>query len=258
MKAGIVKPVLLVFVVVAATTGAGIQRGWADTGELDTVLLNGDSRTWKMDSSGDLSPDGIWRLVHPGHGYAQVTDAGIMNLRPEIEDSSRHSTLVLADDIGYTGIHGKMKVRLDKQSDDPKAWDSFWAMLAYVDKTTQINFIVKSDDAGWMVTKRDHDHEGQDLHEVLAQGHSYFKEVDFGHWYNLEWWIYPHDGNLHIKLIVDGHTLIDKQDPGHYDRNDHEGSGTSKYFEEADKTVGAYSEKSYSSWKEISVEKYHD
>jgi len=251
---------LLIPLLVAAIAGAGIQQALAAdflADILDKVLLDDDSEEWKGDSSGYESPDGTWLLVHPGHGYAAVDEVNgdkILKLRPELDDDSRHSTLVTANDVDWKGIHGKLQVRLDKQSDDPKAWDSFWAQLAYVDKATMINFIIKSDDAGWMITKRDHDHIGQDLHETLAKGHNYFSEVDKGHWYDVEWWIYPHNDDLHIKVVVDGHTLMDKDDPGHWDRDGHEGSGTSSYFLKADKTIGAYSEKSYTSWKNISVE----
>jgi len=250
----LVRPILLVFVVVAATTGAGIQSGWALE---QKTLLNDNSQTWKIDSSGEKSPDGIWTVVHPGHGYAAVVssnDHKIMQLHPYLFDSNRHSTLVTANHLDWKGIHGKLNVRLDRQSANPKAWDSFWVQMAYVDSTTMINFIIKSDDAGWMVTKRDHDHTGQDLHETLASGHNYFNSVDFGHWYNVEWWIYPNGDDLHIKLVVDGHTLMDKNDPGHWDRGGHTGSGTSSYFLNADKTIGTYTEKSYSSWKNIWVE----
>jgi hypothetical protein len=149
-----------------------------------------------------------------------------------------------------------MDVRLDKQtSHNQKKWDSFWGMLAYVDQTTHISLLIKSDDGGWMISKRDHDHEGKDQHEVLAMGHKYFDEVDKGHWYKVEWWIYPHDGDLHIKVKVDGHTLINKDDPGHWHRHSDSGDGTSSHLLKSGKTVGAYSEKSYSSWKDITVEK---
>jgi hypothetical protein len=122
-----------------------------------------------------------------------------------------------------------------------------------VDKTTQINLLIKTDDGGWMISKRDHDHKNQDLHEVLAKGKS-IPEAEKGHWYKVEWWIEPHDDDLHIKVKVDGDVLMDKDDTGHWDRNGHEGSGTSSYFLKADKTIAAYSEKSYTSWKNISVE----
>ena len=92
------KPLLLVLVVVAATAGAGIQNGWAETDD-KVVLLDDDSDNWKIDSSGDKSPDSVWEVVHPGHGYAKVTDNGILQLRPELSGNGRHSTLVLADDI---------------------------------------------------------------------------------------------------------------------------------------------------------------
>lgn len=225
---------------------------------LDKVLLDDDSEERKGDSSGYKSPDGEWLLVHPGQGYAAVDKVDgnkILKLRPELDDDDRHSTLVTARNVDWKGIHGKLEVRLDKQSDDPEKWDSFWAQLAYVDKTTQINLLIKTDDGGWMISKRDHDHEGQDLHEVLAKGHS-IPEADKGHWYKVEWWIAPNpdSDDLHIKVKVDGVVLIDKDDDGHWDRNDHEGKGTSSYFLKSDKTFGAYSEKSYTSWKNISVE----
>jgi hypothetical protein len=244
-------PLLLMSLLAATIAGTAIQAAWAE------VLLDDDSREWKGDSSGYNSPDGVWTVVHPGQGYAavdKVDNEKILILRPEIGDNDRHSTLVTAHDVDWKGIHGKMEVRLDKQSDDPESWDSFWAQLAYVDKTTQINFLIKTDDGGWMVSKRDHDHEGQDLHEVLAQGNS-IPEADKGHWYKVEWWIAPNPDtdDLHIKLKVDGDVLVDKDDNGHWDRDGHKGDGTSSFFLKADKTFGAYSEKSYTSWKNISV-----
>jgi hypothetical protein len=244
-------PLILIPLLVAATAGPGIQKVWA-ADLLDEILLEDDSEEWKGDSSGYDSPDGIWTVVHPGHGYAAVDD-GVMKLRPELNDDDRHSTLVTARDVDWKGIHGKIEVRLDKQSDDPEKWDSFWAQLAYVDKTTQINLLIKTDGGGWQISKRDHDHEGEDLHEVLAKGDS-IPEADKGHWYNVEWWIEPDGDDLHIKVKVDGDTLMDKDDNGHWDRNGDEGDGTSSYFLKADKTFGAYSEKSYTSWKNISVE----
>jgi hypothetical protein len=251
------EPFLLVLVIVvmaATTSGASTQKGWAAT-----ALLDDSSQTWKGTSSGYKSPDGTWLLVYPGHGSAGVFSAEghkIMKLQPYLADSSRHSTLVTARQIDYQGIHGTMKVRLDKQSSNSKAWDSFWPMLAYVDQTTHITLLIKTDGGGWMISKRDHDHAGQDLHEVLASGHSYFNEAQLGHWYNIEWWIYPNGSNLHIKVVVDGHTLVNKDDNGHWDRNGKTGSGTSSYFLNAGKTVGTYSEKSYTSWRDISVSKY--
>ena len=128
-------------------------------------------------------------------------------------------------------------------------------MLAYVDSETQINLLIKSDDGGWKVTKRDHDHRGQDLHETIAEGDE-IPEAQFGHWYEVEWWIAPNPetDNLHIKVVVDGDVLVDTDDTASWDRNDDEGERTSKYFLEAGKTVGAYSEKSYTSWRNIEVE----
>jgi hypothetical protein len=149
------------------------------------------------------------------------------------------------------GIHGEMKVRLDRQSDGPKNCDSLWAILAYVDQTTHIALLIKTDDGGWKVVKRDHDHEGKDLHQVLAQGDE-IPEADKGHWYKVEWRIEPEGDDLHIKVKVDGKTLMDKDDNGHWDRDGHKGDGTSSHFLKADKTFGAYCEKSYTSWKDIS------
>ena len=245
---------LIPALLVVATTGTAVQNVWAET------LLDEDSEEWKDDSSGYVSPDGTWRINHPGQGYAEVEeDDGdmVLKLRPEIEDNDRHSTLVTANEIEYEGIHGKMDVKLEKQGDDPENWDSFWAMLAYVDKETQINFLLKTDDGGWKVTKRDHDHEGQDLHETIAEGDE-IPEADFGHWYELEWWVVPNGDDLHVKLIVDGEVLVNEDDDAGWDRDGDEGDGTSEYFLEADKTIGAYSEKSYTSWRNISAEEVKD
>jgi hypothetical protein len=239
-------PALLVF----ATTAGGVQRAWAVT------LLDDDSREWRMDSSGDVSPDGVWLLNHPGHGYSEV-DNGVLKLRPKIDDNNRHSTLITANKIEYKGIHGEVEVKLEKQGDGPEKWDSFWAMLAYVGQTTHIAFVLKTDDGGWKVTKRDHDHEGQDLHVAIAQGHQ-IDEADFGHWYHIEWWVVPNGDDLHIKVKVDGNTLVDTDDDTKWDRNGNEGSGTSSYFLKADKTVGAYCEKSYTSWRNFEVHEVKD
>jgi len=253
LSAKILAPLFLVLLMVVASTGGGIQNVWAAKTH---TLLSDDSPTWKRSSSGDKSPDGVWELKHPGKGYAKVEkDDGdkVLKLVPKLSDHSRHSTLVLADDIEMKGIHGKMNVRLDKQGATDKSWDTFWAMLAYVDQTSHITLTIKSDDGGWMISKRDHDHEGKDQHEVLAKGDS-IKEVDKGHWYKVEWWIHPHGDDLHIKVKVDGKTLIDKDDDGHWHRNGHKGDGTSSHLLKSDKTFGAYSEKSQTSWKDISVE----
>ncbi|HEX2614461.1 MAG TPA: hypothetical protein VHL10_03140 [Nitrososphaera sp.] len=251
-------PHVLLTMILAMTVVATAYQSQNALAADQLTLLNDNSRTWKGTSSGYHSPDGKWTIVHPGHGYAAVVSSNghkIMQLRPEIYDSSRHSTLVTARQVDWKGIHGVMSVRLDKQSSNPKSWDSFWPMLAYVDQTTHITLLIKSDGGGWMISKRDHDHAGQDLHEVLASGHTYFNSVVKGHWYKVEWWVYPHGDNLHIKVIVDGHTLMNKDDPGHWDRNGHKGSGTSSYFLNAAKTIGTYSEKSYTSWKDIRVDK---
>lgn len=237
---------------VTAATAAGVQNVWAK------VLLDDDSEEWDADSSGYKSNDGTWLVNHPGHGYVEVEeDDGdmILKLRPELGGDDRHSALVTAREVDWEGIHGKMEVKLEKQSDNPKNWDSFWAMLAYVDQTTQINLLIKTDDGGWKVTKRDHDHEGQDLHETIAEGDE-IPEADKGHWYKVEWWIAPNPetDNLHVKVKVDGKTLVDKDDDAGWDRGSDEGEGTSKHFLQADKTFGAYSEKSYTSWRNISVE----
>jgi hypothetical protein len=253
LSAKILAPLFVVLLMVVATTGGGIQNVWAAKTH---VLLSDDSPTWKRSSSGDKSPDGVWEVKHPGKGYAKVLKEDgdkVLRLAPKLGDHSRHSTLVLADDIGMKGVHGKMQVRLDKQGATDKSWDTFWAMLAYVDQTTHITLTIKSDDGGWMVSKRDHDHEGKDQHEVLAKGDS-IKEVDKGHWYKVEWWIDPHGDDLHIKVKVDGKTLIDKDDDGHWDRDGHKGDGTSSHLLKSDKTVGAYSEKSQTSWKDFTVE----
>jgi hypothetical protein len=243
-------PLLLAPLLAAAGATGSIQNVWAE----EEVLLDEDSEEWEADSSGYESPDGVWEVVHPGHGEAEVDD-GEMQLRPELDDNDRHSTLVTAREVDWEGIHGEMEVRLDEQSDDPENWDSFWAMLAYVDQTTHISLLIKTDDGGWMVSKRDHDHEGEDLHEVIAKGDE-IPEAEEGHWYEVEWWIEPTDDeeNLHIKVVVDGEELVDQEDDASWDRDGDEGEGTSGYFVEADKTFGAYSEKSYTSWRNISVE----
>lgn len=72
----------------------------------------------------------------------------------------------------------------------------------------------------------------------------------------VEWWIAPNPDtdNLHIKVKVDGKTLMDDDDNGKWDRDGDEGDGTSSHLLKADKTFGAYSEKSYTSWKDSFVE----
>jgi len=254
-RAKILAPLLLIPLIVNATATGGIQNVWAAKTH---DLLSSDSEKWKASSSGDNSPDGVWKLIHPGKGSVKLVEEDgdkVLKLLPKLSDHSRHSSLVLARDVEMKGIHGKMQVRLDKQGDTDKSWDSFWAMLAYVDQTTHISLLIKTDDGGWMVSKRDHDHEGKDLHDVIAKGDS-ISSAKKGHWYDVEWWIAPnHDTDrLHIKVKVDGKTLVDKDDNQGYDRNGHKGSGTSSYFLKSDKTVGAYSEKSYTSWKNISVQ----
>lgn len=249
-------PLLLAPLLIAAATAGGIQNVSAETTEHE--LLNDDYETWKGTSSGYESPDGTWLLVHPGHGYARVVEDGgdkIMIVEPELDDDDRHSALVLANEAHGEEIHGKMKVRLDEQGETGKSWDSFWAMLAYVDKTTHISFLIKSDDGGWMVSKRDHDHEGEDLHEVIAKG-DVIPEADKGRWYDVEWWITQNEetDDLHVRLVVDGEELVNKDDDAGYDRDGEEGGGTSSFFYNSDeKTFGAYSEKSRTSWKDISV-----
>lgn len=244
--------ILMPLLLVVATSATGIQNVWAET------LLDEDTEEWRADSSGYESDDGIWELQYPGQGYAELED-GVLKLRPELDDNDRHSTLVTAREIDYVGIHGKMEVKLEQQSDDPENWDSFWAMLAYVDQETQINLLIKTDDGGWKVTKRDHDHEGQDLHVSIEEGDE-IPEADFDHWYEIEWWIAPNPetDELHIKVDVDGETLVDEDDDAGYDRGGHEGEGTSEYFLEAEKTIGAYSEKSYTSWRNIEVEELEE
>src|SRR5581483_4948751 len=255
MKAKIFAPVFLIPLVVATVTG-GIQNVWA--AGTTTVLLSPESPTWHTTSSGYKSPDGKWIVVHPGYGSVQVVSDHsnkVLELAPKLSDSSRHSALVLST-VDMTGIHGKMQVRLDQQSSNPKSWDSFWAMLAYVDQTTHISLLIKTNGGGWEISKRDHDHADQDLHEARATGHSIPSAVK-GHWYNVEWWIAPnHDTHrLHIKVVVDGKVLADKDDSGHYDRDGHKGSGTSSYFlNSSSKSFAAYSEKSHTSWKNISVQ----
>lgn len=243
---------LIPALLVTAGIGAGVQKVWAET----ETLLDEDSEEWKDDSSGYVSPDDVWKINHPGRGHAEVED-GELKLRPEIEDDDRHSTLVTANEIEYKGIHGKFEVQLEEQGDDPENWDSFWAMLAYVNKETHIAFLMKTDDGGWKVTKRDHDHEGEDLHETIAEGDE-FPEAEFGHWYEVEYWVVPNGDDLHIRLIVDGEELVDKDDDAGWDRDGDEGEGTSEYFLEADKTFGAYCEKSYTSWRNIEVEEVTD
>lgn len=251
-------PLLLAPLLFAAATAGGVQNVSAETTEHE--LLNDDSETWKGISSGYESPDETWLLVHPGKGYAKVAeddenDDKILELEPRLDDNDRHSTLVLANEAHGEEIHGKMKVRLDEQGNTDKSWDSFWAMLAYVDKTTHISFLIKSDDGGWMVSKRDHDHEGEDLHEVIAKG-DVIPEADKGRWYDVEWWITQNEetDDLHVRLVVDGEELVNKDDDAGYDRDGEEGGGTSSFFYNSDeKTFGAYSEKSRTSWKDISV-----
>lgn len=240
---------LIPALLVTASVGTGVQKVWAET------ILDEDSEEWKDDSSGYVSPDGTWKINHPGRGYAEVED-GELKLRPEMDDGDRHSTLVTANEIEYEGIHGKFEVQLE-EADDSENWNSFWAMLAYVDKETQINFIIKTDDGGWMVTKRDHDHEGEDLHQTIAEGDE-IPEAEFGHWYEVEYWVVPNGDDLHIRLIVDGEELVDKDDDAGWDRDGDEGEGTSEYFLGADKTFGAYSELSYTSWRNIEVEEVED
>jgi hypothetical protein len=245
----ILVPMLLVPLFFAATAAA-VPNVWAE----EATLLDENSPDWQASSSGDVSPDGTWKLEYPGDGEAEISN-GVMQLRPELDSGSSHSTLVTAQEVDYKGIHGKMDVRLDKSANaDP--WDSFWAMLAYVDQTTQINFMIRTDDpGGWMVSKRDHDHEGEDMHVTIAEGNE-IPEAEEGHWYNLEWWIEPtaDNENLHIKLAVDGETLVDTVDESSWDRDGEEGEGTSGYFVDAGKTVGAYSENSHTSWSNIWVE----
>ncbi|MEP0824447.1 MAG: hypothetical protein HRF40_03085 [Nitrososphaera sp.] len=243
---------LIPALLIAASVGTGVQKVWAEK----ATLLNDDSKEWKGTSSGYVSPDKKWKVVHPGRGYAKVDD-GELKLRPKIDDNKRHSTLVLANKIDFKGIHGKFEVKLEKQGKNPKNWDSFWAMLAYVNKETHIAFVMKTDDGGWKITKRDHDHEGKDRHVTIAQGHQ-FPEAKKGHWYKVEYWVVPNGDDLHIRLKVDGKTLVDKDDNAKWERNGKEGKGTSNYFLKADKTFGAYCEKSYTSWRNIWVEEVKD
>jgi hypothetical protein len=243
---------LLAITVIASASSN--HNAWAAS--LAKNLLPNSSATWRISSSGEESPDHRWLVRHPGYGYAQVIDNSgekILQLRPKISDTLRHSALVTPVGVSMVGIHGKAQVRLDKQSSTPKPWDSFWMGLAYVDKTTHITLLIRTDGGGWEVSKRDHDHVGQDLHVAIAQGHS-IAEAQIGHWYNVEWWITPHNGTLHIKVVVDGKTLVDKDDTAKWDRNGQTGTGTSAFFLNAKKIFSAYSEKSYTSWRQISVE----
>jgi hypothetical protein len=248
-RARIFAPLLLAPLLAAAGATGSIQNVWAE----EEILLDEDHEEWEADSSGYESPDGVWEVVYPGYGEAEVDD-GEMQLRPELDDDSSHSTLVTAREVGYEGIHGEMEVRLD-ETGGVDSWDSFWAMLAYVDQTTHISLLIKTDDGGWMVSKRDHDHEGEDLHEVIAEGDE-IPEAEEGHWYEVEWWIEPTDDeeNLHIKVVVDGEELVDQEDDASWDRDGDEGEGTSGFFVDAEKTFGAYSENSHTSWRNISVE----
>src|SRR5690606_7516260 len=243
---------LIPALLVTASIGTGTQKAWAEK----ETLLHEKSKEWRDDSSGYISPDGTWKINHPGRGYAELDD-GEIKLRPKISDNKRHSTLVTANEMGYKGIHGKFEVKLEKQSKNPKNWDSFWAMLAYVNKETHIAFLMKTDDGGRKITKRYHDHEGKDLHVTIAYGDE-FPEAKFGHWYEVEYWVVPNGDDLHIRLIVDGKVLVDKDDDAKWDRNGKVGKGTSNYFLKADKTFGAYSEKSYTSWRNIEVEEIKD
>jgi hypothetical protein len=203
------------------------------------------------------SPDHDWLVQHPGVGFAQVVvdsdGEKILQLQPRLNDTLRHSTLVTPVNVSMMGIHGKAQVRLDKQSSNPVPWDSFWVGLAYVDKTALISLLIRTADGGWQVSKRDHDHVGEDLHVPIAQGKSILT-AEIGHWYNIEWWIMPHNAALHIKVVVDGITLVDKDDDTYWDRGGHIGNGTSTFFLNAPKTFAAYCEKSYTSWRQISVE----
>jgi hypothetical protein len=245
----ILVPMLLVPLFFAATAAA-VPNVWAE----EATLLDEDSEEWEADSSGDVSPDGVWELEYPGSGEAEISN-GEMQLRPELDSGSSHSAKVLAREVDYKGIHGKMDVRLDKSANvDP--WDSFWAMLAYVDQTTHISFMIRTDDpGGWLLSKRDHDHEGEDDHVTIAEGDE-IPEAEEGHWYEVEWWIEPTEDeeDLQIKLVVDGETLVDQVDESSWDRDGDEGEGTSGYFVDADKTFGAYSENSETSWRNIWVE----
>jgi hypothetical protein len=230
------------------------QKAWAAAPIRN--LLADSSATWQISSSGEESPDHRWLVQHPGHGLAQViNDNGqkILQLEPELNDTLRHSTLVTPVNVSMVGIHGKAQVRLDAQSSDPKPWDSFWMGLAYADKTSHITLLIRSDGGGWQVSKRDHDNVGQDLHVPIAQGHS-IAEAKIGHWYNVEWWIKPNNGTLHIKVVVDGQTLVDKDDTMPWERGGQKGTGTSDFFLKAPKMFAAYCEKSHTSWREISVE----
>jgi hypothetical protein len=247
----ILAPILLAPLFFAATA-ATVPNVWAE----QATLLNGNSPDWQASSSGDVSPDGVWELEYPGSGEVEISN-GVMQLRPELSGDSRHSTLVLAREVDYKGIHGKTDVRLDQVASGAEPWDSFWAMLAYVDQTTQITIMIRNDEdpGGWLVSKRDHDHEGQDLHETIAEGDS-IPKAEIGHWYNVEWWIRPtgDNGDLHVKVVVDGETLVNKVDDAGWDRGGTVGEGTSAYFVNAGKTFGAYSENSYTSWRNIWVE----
>jgi hypothetical protein len=219
-------------------------------------LLPDSSATWKLSSSGEESPDHLWLVQHPGYGFAQVINYNgqkILQLEPKLDDTLRHSTLVTPINASMVGIHGRAQVRLDEQSLDPKPWDSFWVGLAYVDKTSHITLLIRTDNGGWQVSKRDHDNVGQDLHVPIAQGRS-IPEAKIGQWYNIEWWIKPNNGTLHIKVLVDGKTLVDKDDNMPWNRGGQTGNGTSNYFLNAPKMFAAYCEKSHTSWRQISVE----
>lgn len=230
------------------------QKAWAAAPNRN--LLPDSSATWQISSSGKESPDHHWLVQHPGFGFAQVINNNgekILQLEPKLNDTLRHSTLVTPVDVSMVGIHGKAQVRLDEQSSNPKPWDSFWVGLAYVDKTSHITLLIRSDDGGWQVSKRDHDNVGQDLHVPIAWGHS-IAEAKTGHWYNVEWWIKPNNGTLHIKVVVDGETLVDKDDTSTWERGGQKGTGTSDFFLNAPKMFAAYCEKSHTSWRQISVE----
>ena len=116
--------------------------------------------------------------------------------------------------------------------------------------------MINTNGGGWEISKRDHDHVGQDLHEAMATGHS-IPSAAKGHWYSVEWWIAPnhYTHRLHIKVVVDGKVLADKDDSGHYDRDEHKASGTSSYFFNSSSTSFAvYPEKSHTSWRNIPVQ----
>jgi hypothetical protein len=248
---------ILAMTVLAPASYTG-QKAWAATGILANNLLPDSSDTWKIDTSDEESPDHRWLVEHPGYNFAQVVvdDSNrekILQLKPKLDDNLRHSTLVIPVNVSMIGIHGKTQVRLDQQSSIPKPWDSFWIGLAWVDKTAHISLLIRTADRGWEVAKRDHDHVGEDLHVPIAQGLS-IAQAEIGHWYNVEWWIMPHNGTLHIKVVVDGTTLVDKDDTAQWDRNGQIGNGTSNYFLNAPKTFAAYCEKSHTSWRQISVE----